>query len=96
MNTAGAAVGLIVAPFDEASAFEIVEEPHQRRAFDRHRRRELLLAHAVAQRADIHQRTPGGLGQADQAQLGVHGLSQPPRDAGDEEAEVGVLGGRHD
>ena len=92
MNAACAPVVLVLAPLDEAAAFEIVEQPHQRRALDGKGGRELLLAHAVAQPADIDERPPRRLGEPDQAQLGIHRLTQPPRDAGDEEAEVRVLG----
>ena len=56
---------------------------------------QLFLPHAIAQRAQIDQRPPGRLSEADQAHLGIDGLAQPPRQAGDEKAEFGVAVGRH-
>ena len=90
MDAAGAAVVLVLAPLDEAAALQAVEQADQRGALDRHRGRQFLLAHAVAQRAKIDQRPPRRLGQADQAHLGIDGLPQPPRQAGDEKAEFGM------
>ena len=92
MNAARAAVGLVLASLDEAAPLETVKQPYQRRSLDGKCGGELLLAHAVAEPADIDERPPRRLGEPDQAQLGIHRLTQPPRDAGDEKAEVRVLG----
>ena len=95
IDAAGAAVVLVLAPLDQAAALEAVEQAHQRRAFDAERGRQFLLPHAVAQAADIDERPPGRIGQAEGLQLGIDRLPQPPREAGDVEAEVDLLGMRH-
>lgn len=95
VDAPGATIVLVLAPLDEAAPLQAVEQTDQRGAFDRHRRRQLLLAHAIAQRAEIDQWPPRRLGQADQAHLGIDSLPQPPRQAGDEESEFGMPVGCH-
>ena len=95
IDAAGAAVGLVGAPLDQAAAFEVVEQTDQRRPLDRQRRRQLLLPDAVAQAPDIDQRPPRRLGEAENAQLGIDRLAQAAGDARDAEAEIDLLGRRH-
>ena len=95
IDAARAAVGLVLAPLDQAAALEIVEQADQRRPLDRERRGQFLLPHAVAQAADIDQRPPCRFGETEGAQLGVDRLAQTPGDARDAEAEIDVLGVGH-
>src|ERR1700730_2911228 len=95
IDAAGAAVGLVRAPLDQAAALEVVEQTNQRRPLDRQRRRQLLLANAVTQAPDIDQRPPRRLGEAEHAQLGIHRLTQTARDPRDAKAEIDLLGRGH-
>jgi hypothetical protein len=53
------------------------------------------LANAVTQAPDIDQRPPRRLGEAKNAQLGIHRLAQAPRDPRYAKAEIDLLGQGH-
>src|SRR5262249_17576773 len=95
IDAARAAVVLILSPLDQAATFQTVEQTYQRRALDAERGRQFLLAHTAAQAADISERPPCRVGQAEGAQLGIDCLPQTPGEAGDVEAKVDLPGARH-
>jgi hypothetical protein len=87
VDGADPAVRSLLPPLDEAGGLQPVEQADDGGAVQRQRGGEVLLPHRRRRAGEVEQRQPGGLGQAEGLEPGIHGAPPLPGGTADEAAE---------